>query len=147
MHNKRGQGLSVNAIILIVLGIVVLAVLVIGFTVGWEKMAPWISGDNVDNIVTSCEVACSTNSVYGYCSVKRELKAEDETLKDVTCYYLNKKQSKYGIKSCSSITTCDVVFVEAVTVDELESKCGESNKGKTVQALIDKKLESFDCPA
>ncbi len=144
MYSKRGQGLSVNAIILIVLGVVVLAVLIIGFTMGWEKMAPWMSRNNVDNIVTSCEVACSTNSVYGYCSVKRELKA-DETLKDVTCYYLNKKQISYGIKPCSSIP-CGQILVELSTGESLEDKC-TGNEGKTIQALINKKLESFDCPA
>ena len=40
--NKRGQGLSTNAIILIVLGVVVLVVLIGGFTIGWGQMAPWI---------------------------------------------------------------------------------------------------------
>lgn len=145
MQNKRGQGLSTNAIILIVLGVIVLVVLIVGFTVGWRNIAPWISRNNVDTIVDQCETSCITKSSYDFCIRKRELKADDQTLTDVTCNYLNQKQSQYGVKSCSAIT-CNVVFVEGVaTVDELEAKC-EGNEGKTIQILIDEKLESHNCP-
>ena len=103
--NKRGQGLSVNAIILIVLGVVVLAVLVVGFTVGWQKILPFVSTNNVDTLVTTCGIACSTNSQFDFCISKRELKAGDDSIKDVTCNYLAEKQKKYGVDSCGSI--CD----------------------------------------
>ena len=114
MHNKRGQGLSTNAIILIVLGIVVLAVLVIGFTLGWDKIAPWISTSNVDTIKTQCDVACSTGSTYDYCTVNRTLKAgevisNDKKSAEGTCYAFSHSTnsdiySKYGIEECPSIT-------------------------------------------
>ena len=120
MRNKRGQGLSTNAIILIILGVVVLAVLVIGFAVGWDKIAPWISRDNVDNTVTQCENACATRSIYDFCSRKRELKASDlpNNLKKVegTCRDFFNKVAKddngndvaltdvdYGIKDCPGL--------------------------------------------
>ncbi|MEK6819827.1 MAG: hypothetical protein AABY03_01350 [Nanoarchaeota archaeon] len=57
MINKRGQGLSVNAIILIVLGIVVLVLMVLGFTIGWSKILPFISTNNADTLVTACSIA------------------------------------------------------------------------------------------
>ena len=108
--NKRGQGLSVNAIILIVLGVVVLAVLIFGFTVGFGKILPFISsGNNVDTIVNSCDTACATNSVYGFCTQERTLKAEDlpEDLKE-TCYKLSTDHTKYGIDGCSALKAeCD----------------------------------------
>lgn len=116
MQNKRGQGLSTNAIILIVLGIVVLAVLVIGFTMGWDKIAPWISKSNVDTIATQCSVACSTGSVYDYCTQERTLKADDlkegtTAKKSVTgsCDAFSDDSNKpnlerYGIAKCSTIT-------------------------------------------
>ena len=138
--NRRGQGLSTNAIILIVLGVVVLAVLVIGFTVGWGKIAPWISTSNVDTIVTACNVACSTNSIYDYCSRPRELKAE-ETLKDVTCYYLSEKQPKYGVEKCS--VSCDITLSDAVTEDGAKDDCPDI--GKVVQYLEDNQLKSITC--
>ena len=116
MLNKRGQGLSTNAIILIILGVVILAVLIIGFTLGWETIAPWLSRDNVGNVVTSCEKACSTQSVYDYCSKQRELKSDDlpvdsegESQKSVknTCYFFANKTNtdyiKYGVNECPGL--------------------------------------------
>ncbi len=102
--NKKAQGLSTNAIILIVLGVIVLVILAIGFFAGWEKIAPWIKpSNNVQTIVDACSMACSTNSIYDFCSVKRDLKDEDGTLKDVTCYTLSLDDNlkKYGIDQCS----------------------------------------------
>ena len=142
--NKRGQGLSTSAIVLIVLGVLVLVLLIVGFTMGWEKLAPWISSsNNVDTIIQQCSVACSTGSTYDFCFEKRDLKA-DKQLKDVTCYYLSEEQLKYGIDGCSSIS-CEVVFVTGAG-EELTGKCSD-NTGKTVQTLVNNKLESFDCPA
>ena len=76
--NKRGQGLSVNAIILIILGVFVLAMLIIGFTVGYgtlkDKLVP---SNNVKTIVDACSIACATHSQYDFCTAPRELKADD----------------------------------------------------------------------
>ena len=110
MRDKRGQGLSTNAIILIILGVVVLVILIAGFTIGWKNLLPFIPSDNVDTVVKACATACSTDSTYSYCSKKRELKA-DKTLKDVTCYYLSKEQIQYGIEECSSIT-CKILLLK-----------------------------------
>lgn len=82
--NKRGQGLSVNAIILIVLGVVVLSVLIFGFTVGFGKILPFISsGNNLESVKTACSTACATNNALGYCTTPREVKIDGETLKVV----------------------------------------------------------------
>lgn len=106
--NKKAQGLSTNAIILIVLGVIVLVILAIGFFAGWEKIAPWIKpSNNVQEIADACSMACSMNSVYDYCSVKRELKIEEtvgefEDGQKYTCNNLSTETS-FGI-ACSSIT-------------------------------------------
>ena len=42
MMNKKGQEMSVTAIILIILGLIVLVVLILGFTVGWSQIKEWI---------------------------------------------------------------------------------------------------------
>ena len=147
MINKRGQGLSTNAIILIVLGLVVLGVLILGFTLGWRTLAPWISGNNVDTIVNQCESACVTSSKYSYCTQKRELKAE-EILKDVTCYYLSEKQLQYGIKKCPSIN-CDVVLSDGRSNNLAEEDCWDSNKniieGLVVYYLENNQLKTIIC--
>ena len=107
--NKRGQGLSTNAMILIILGIVVLVVLIMGFTIGWGKIAPFINTDNVDSIVKQCSVACSTSSVYDFCSRERTLKADDLPTKEKefkgTCSFFseNPDYSKYGVQECSGL--------------------------------------------
>ena len=109
MQNKRGQGLSTNAIILIVLGVAVLVVLIIGFIMGWENIAPWLSGDNVNTIANQCQVACSTMSVYDFCTKPRELKASDlpNGMKKVdgTCRMFSfvDAYEKYGIEGCPNV--------------------------------------------
>lgn len=104
MFNKRGQGLSTNAIVLIILAVVVLAVLVIGFTMGWSRIAPWISSEgNVDTIIQQCSVACSTNSVYDYCTRERTL--DDGKKEEIgTCSAFAK--SGYGVEDCS-VSLCE----------------------------------------
>ena len=115
MRSKRGQGLSTNAIVLMVLGVIILVVLAVGFTVGFGKIAPWLSSNNVKAVVTSCSIACSTDDTYEFCSLKRSLKADD--LKDLlasgsgevmgTCNdFVNEENSefaKYGIQECPAL--------------------------------------------
>ena len=105
MENKRGQGLSTNAIILIILGIIVLVILILGFTIGWNRFLPFISSNNVENIKTACSIACSTNSIYDFCSQERVLKAGGEEV-TATCFLLasNEDYAKYGIEDCPAVT-------------------------------------------
>lgn len=107
--DKRGQGLSTNAIILIILGIVVLVVLILGFTIGWGKVIPWISSDNVNAISTQCGVACSTNNVYDFCSKEKTLKADDlpggvkEVKGNCSFFSTSAAYSAYGIADCPGL--------------------------------------------
>jgi len=106
MLNKRGQGLSTNAIILIVLGIIVLVILVVGFYAGWDKIAPWIKPDNnVQDVVSSCSIACSTGSVYDYCSKPRDLFAEDipNGIEANCTFFSGTAFEKYGIEPCAGL--------------------------------------------
>jgi len=112
MQNKRGQGLSTNAIILIILGVVILVVLILGFTMGWKTILPWIGGDNVDTIVNQCAAACSTQSVYDFCTKQRTLKSSDlptadgkEKIEDCLFFstYENKDSETYGIEACPGL--------------------------------------------
>ncbi len=103
--DKRGQGLSTNAIILIVLGVVVLVILILGFTMGWDKIAPWMSKDNVDTIVNQCSVACSTHSVYDYCTKERELNDGANKIQG-NCSFFAVNHPKYGVANCSALQPC-----------------------------------------
>jgi len=116
MRSKRGQGLSTNAIVLMVLGVIILVVLAVGFTVGFEKIAPWLSSNNVDTVVTSCSIACSTNNIYEFCSLERTLKADDlpsrdkevmGTCNDFADNDVNSEFVKYGIQECPTLGSED----------------------------------------
>lgn len=100
--DKKAQGLSTNAIILIVLGVVVLAVLAIGFTMGWKNLVPWLSSDNTDTILQACKTACLTEKVDGFCNVERELKGSSLPEGKYTCEKL--VGTGIGLEKCSSIT-------------------------------------------
>lgn len=108
MQNKRGQGLSTNAIIMIILGVVVLIVLILGFTMGWGKFLPFLSTNNVDTIKNSCGVACSTSSAFDYCSVAREVKDGTNDKFSATCFNLSDSDGEYvsrnyGIAECPGL--------------------------------------------
>lgn len=145
MRNKKAQGLSTNTIILLILGIMVLVFLIIGFSVGFGKLAPFLSKNNVDSIATSCEISCNTGATasFAFCFQVRDLKADDVELNKVTCNYLAEKQTKYGIEQCPAIS-CNAVFVDLLDGESLEGKCAD-NLGKTVQVLVGDTLESVDC--
>lgn len=111
MESKRGQELSTNAIIMIVIGIIVLVVLILGFTIGWDKLLPFFSTNNVQNLQTTCSSACATGNSYDYCTLSRTLKASDlpgnpsngQFVGNCTFFANNPNYVKYGIAPCSSI--------------------------------------------
>ena len=139
MNDKGGQGLSVNAIVLIILGIIVLVVLVLGFTMGWGSINPFINKNNVEQIKTSCSIACATENVYDYCTQSRTLRAEGfpnnvKTFDGNCSFFANKAEfEKYGIEKCVS----------------LEPKCGTAGTMLTVTVSGLGKVESnpsgIDC--
>lgn len=108
--NKKAQGMSTSTIVLLILGLVILVVLILGFTLGWNKLAPWVSSNNIDTIKSSCNIACSTGSQYDYCTVKRTVKDGVNDAFDETCYNLaNDPEGKYtgmayGIAICPAVT-------------------------------------------
>ncbi len=105
LKDKRGQGLSTTAIILIILGIVVLVMLILGFTIGWSRLLPFLSEENVDTVVNGCVADCSMASVYGFCTEEKKLVDSEKNEFSATCkeYATNSDYAKYGIKDCPSV--------------------------------------------
>lgn len=107
MINKKAQGMSTSTIILLVIGLVILVVLILGFSMGWQKFAPWLSKNNVDGVKNACEVACSTNGVYAFCSVAREVNDGVNDKFEATCNDLATNPEyasrNYGINACSQV--------------------------------------------
>ena len=101
----KGQGLSVNAIILIILGLVVLVILILGFTIGWNRILPFVKTNNIQNIVTACENACTTRAQFDFCEASREVSDGVVDKFPSTCKDLSTKSeyAKYGIGACPGL--------------------------------------------
>ncbi len=123
MHfNKRGQELSVNTLILIIIGVLILVFLIVGFTIGWKKVIPFLTpGNNIKDLVDKCSLACNTNSRYDFCTAKRDVRIDEplqkleliaewksKTKKDkiefkATCHDLSLLKEEIGVDTCPSI--------------------------------------------
>jgi len=112
--DKKGQQMTLSTIIIIVLGILVLVMLIYGFTTGWSNFMKKIgiyseAENNVDAIRTQCDLACqSGKESYAYKTQEREVTANGTTFK-ATCAQLvegknsmggNFSVANLGIKSC-----------------------------------------------
>lgn len=73
--NKKGAEMTIGTIIAITLGVALLVFLIYGFSTQWKTfqgtITPLTGDSNVDDIRRGCEVACTSNNVYAYCSQKR----------------------------------------------------------------------------
>jgi hypothetical protein len=98
--NKKGAEMTIGTIVVIILALVVLVVLIYGFSTGWGNLWENIIGFgggkvNVQNVVDSCKVACATSGTYDFCRKPR----------DVTFEGTPTGESKSGLVSVS--VTCD----------------------------------------
>lgn len=112
MMDKKGQGLSTNAIILIIMGVAILVILIVGFTYVWEGIGSRIQKDNIGTIVSSCQTACSTQTVYDFCSKQNDLTDENGVKTTTSCQVLASVSDflEYGLDPCPSIdckVTCE----------------------------------------
>jgi hypothetical protein len=75
IKGKKGAEMTIGTIIIIILALVVLVVIIYGFNTGWgnlwDKLTSFGPGkENVQTIVDSCNLACSTGSQYDYCKLR-----------------------------------------------------------------------------
>lgn len=117
--DKRGQELSTNTIILIILGLAILVVLIFGFSTGWGFFKNILTPTNVDSIVEECASVCGVNQKFAFCSAERTLRVNEEDFSVKTsCEVLANSPSfaKYNVQKCSSIQ-CDL-NCESILVDD-----------------------------
>ncbi len=116
IDNKKAQSMSLTTILIMVLGVVVVVLLIWGFSSGWgsfwDTINPFTSGPNIDNIKSACNLACASGSVSKFCTLSRDVTLGNEKEVKGSCATLN----SVGIASCSSIECKD---------DDLPKKCGE----------------------
>lgn len=81
--NKKGQDLSIGTLILIVLGIVVLVLLILGFSLGWSNLWDRINifggGASLNDVVTACNLAVTSQNSYAFCQDFRKIKTSAGT--------------------------------------------------------------------
>ncbi|MBI2004524.1 hypothetical protein HYS72_03620 [Candidatus Pacearchaeota archaeon] len=147
--NKKGQELSTTTVILLILAVLVLVFLILGFSIGWSKINPFLSKSNVDSISDACNIACNTNQNYAFCSQPRDLKAEDSKLKGVTCNFLSGNsnlKAKYNLAECPAIS-CNQILSLAVTEEGAKADCAEKSIGEIVQYLEADTMKTYTCSA
>jgi len=86
MMNKRGQDLSIGTLILIVLGIIVLVLLILGFSMGWGNLWEKINifsggGSSIESKITTCSTAVIQGETgkYTFCEKFDEMKIDGKT--------------------------------------------------------------------
>ena len=85
--NKRGQELSIGTLVLIVLGIIVLVLLILGFSIGWQNLFSKIgiaTSSDLSAMVATCKVHAAANDVSSYCEAK-SVKLADGTSPKISC--------------------------------------------------------------
>ncbi len=102
INDKKGSEMTIGTLVIIILAVIVLVVLAIGFTTGWENLWGTFIGftggqENVDDTIRDCRVACTQGKVYEYCNMDRELVYEDDEgelqSEDVTCQGLEEEEN------------------------------------------------------
>jgi len=128
-RNSKGQGMSTNTIVLLILGLIILVALIFGFATGWKGFVKIISPTNVDSVVDDCASVCGLGNQYSYCSGERILRVNEDDLEVTSsCAVLaglDYFKQRYGIGACPAINcdlTCDTV--------SLEGKIGKNNVDK-----------------
>ena len=106
--SKKAAEMTIGTIVIIVLALIVLVVLIVGFTGGWGnlwgRISSYFGGNNVDAIVSACNVACSTNAQYDYCTRERTLKYGEKETATVTCKSLEQGTGTDSEKPIPGVT-------------------------------------------
>ena len=86
--NKRGQGLSTETLIITLLAVGVGILVIVGFTVGWDKMIGFFKKTDIDITLISenCEIAAGQGAA-GFCSNKMMISSKNY----VNCPYAIEK--------------------------------------------------------
>ncbi len=69
--DKKGQEFSITTLLILVLGIIVLVIVVVGFTYGWNFIFGKIGllpGQDLQAVAKSCEIAAEQDLKIDYCS-------------------------------------------------------------------------------
>ncbi len=107
MNDKRGQELSIGTTILIALGIIILVLLVLGFSIGWENLFSKIGifqGSDLSAMVEACKVAVASSSKASYCEFKNVKLSDGKKM--INCEY---GEVQRGLVNSGTLSSCEGV--------------------------------------
>jgi len=118
MINKKAQGMSTNTIILLIMGLVILVVLILGFSTGWKTFSNIATPTNVDRMAESCASVCGLEDRFSFCSAERNIRINEEDLKIKTSCSVLAVLPKFAsyFEECSAIE-CDL-DCENILIDD-----------------------------
>ena len=109
--NKKGAEMAIGTIVIIILALVVLVVIIYGFSQGWDNLFRKIglTGGgkvNVQDTLSGCNLACSTNQQYAYCEKQLQVIFKDgDKPQTFTCLSLQQtKGTTIGLDQCMGVT-------------------------------------------
>lgn len=125
LMNKKGQDLSIGTLILIVLGIIVLVLLILGFSLGWsnlwEKINIFKGSSSIGDIANACKIAVTSQDVYSYCQDFKKIKVNGQT-EYINCLDSRVVTSLESKLDCSSIK---VNYGNSIGLTPATAKCLE----------------------
>lgn len=90
--NKRGAELSMNVVIIGILLLILLVIILAFFSGGFgkikENIERYFGGSNLDSIITTCSLQCTTNQINEFCNVQKKVRGASQlgiTDGDHTC--------------------------------------------------------------
>ena len=132
--NKKGAEMTIGTIIVIILAVIVLVVLVYGFGVGWGDLWNKIVGlgggqVNVQTVVQGCQIACSTQSTFEYCTKERSVIFEEGQKEP-------EKLNCYALQTRGVGLSCDRIDCIPVSCENLKSTVCSRNNAELVGCSV-----------
>jgi hypothetical protein len=123
--NKKAQGTSVSFIISFIIGVIVLVIAAF-MIYNYYNSGSLIGGGkvNVGSVVQNCQVSCSSNGFYDYCTRTRNIVFDDTGKKNprnnqpYTCRQL--ETENVGLDKCD-VLACDVQYYKCA--DLAQTNC------------------------
>ena len=146
--NKKGAELAISTVVVIILAILVLVFVIYYLATGGGNLFQNILGFgggqvNVQTVVQSCKIACSTQATYDYCKKSRNVVFE-EGQKGIllTCDSLELRN--VGLDDCAGVDCGEVGVCSGKPTSEF---CNKANNKGEARCVPTKACEWIDNPA
>ncbi len=106
---KRGQELSIGTLVIIVIGVIVLVLLILGFSIGWENLfakVGIVSGNDLSAMVAACKVAVASDSKASFCECKN-VRINGPATK-INCGYADVTSNDITLANAQTKYNCDL---------------------------------------